>query len=103
VSRSNDHPTSKEQDPVTTLARYRSVDGDRAVTLTVVDGVKRPFALVDCPADTTVAGTHFLLQSYASLEDAQEAAEAHADLAAELGTYEARAVHVGLCSLGDLR
>jgi hypothetical protein len=71
-----------------TLTRYRNQDGDRAVVLTVVDGTDRPYALSDRPADETWAGTHFLLECYATPEDAQEAAERHADACVEQGTYE---------------
>ena len=86
-----------------TLVRYLSCDGRRAVTLTVVDDAERPFVLSDHPDDAARVGTHFLLESYTTREQAQEAAEAHAELAVELGTYEARAINVGICSLGDLR
>lgn len=86
-----------------TLVRYRSTDGDRRVVVLKLPGADRPFALADEPDHDRWAGVHFLLESYATREEAQEAAEAYADLAVELGTYEARAVNVGLCSLGDLR
>jgi len=86
-----------------TLVRYRSTDGHRRVVVLEVPGTDRPFALTDQPDHDRWAGVHFLLECYATREQAQEAAEAHADLAVELGTYEARAVNVGLCSLGDLR
>jgi len=86
-----------------TLVRYTSVDGDRRVVVLEVPGTDHPFALTDEPDHDGWPGVHFLLECYATREEAHEAAEAYADLAAELGTYEARAVNVGLCSLGDLR
>ncbi len=71
-----------------TLTRYRNEDGDRAVVLTVVDGTDRPYALTDKPDGDAWAGTQFLLDSYASREEAQEAAEQHADACVAEGTYE---------------
>jgi hypothetical protein len=71
-----------------TLTRYRNQDGDRAVVLTVVEGADLPFSLTDRPHAERWAGTHFLLDSYATREDAQEAAERHADACEEHGTYE---------------
>ncbi len=71
-----------------TLTRYRNQDGERAVVLTIVDGVDCPYALTDSPADDRWPGTHFLLECYATREEAQEAAEQHADACVAEGTYE---------------
>ena len=71
-----------------TLTRYRNQDGDRGVVLTVVEGVEHPYSLTDRPADDRWAGTHFLLDSYATREEAQEAAEQHAEACVAEGTYE---------------
>lgn len=77
-----------------TLTRYTNRDGNREVILTTDDDPQARFTLTDAPPGAFAApGTYFLLSSYATREDAQEAAEQHADLAAELGTYEAVAAH----------
>ncbi len=78
-----------------TLTRYANQDGDRQVVMTVHAGLERPFALADVPAGGFGApGTHFMLGAHATCEAAQEAAEAHATLCVEEGTYEAWYAHV---------
>ena len=90
------HPEPRSPQPPIpeheTLVRYRNRDGDRQVLLTLADGDLNPFSLSDAPAEYGAPGVYFLLDSYATREAAQEAAEAHADAAVELGTYEARAL-----------
>ena len=77
-----------------TLTRYANRDGERRVVLTVIEGDVLPYSLSDEPSEPHSPGAYFLLDSHATREAAQEAAEAHADLAIEIGTYEARAQRV---------
>jgi hypothetical protein len=77
-----------------TLIRYTNRDGARRVTLTVLDDGDRPYSLSDEPAEANSPGTYFLLDSHATREAAQDAAEEHADAAIEHGTFEARAMRV---------
>jgi len=86
-----------------TMIRYTSVDGDRQVVLTVTPGAARPFALTDAPVRDGAPGVHFLLDAHPTLAAAERAAAQHARLASEVGTYEARAVRVGLCTEEDIR
>jgi hypothetical protein len=80
------------------LTRYRSREGDRAVTLIVTDDGDRPFSLSDRLADDRLPGAHLVLASYATREEAQEAAEQHADACAGRGTLDVwhRHAEVGL-------
>ena len=77
-----------------TLIRYANRDGDRQVTLLVVDSDPLAYSLTDEPYPTNSPGASFLLDRHPTREAAQEAAEEHAAAAIELGTYEARALRV---------
>jgi hypothetical protein len=89
---------------VETLVRYTSIDGERQVILTAADDCARCFALSDVPgAGFAAPGVHFLLGAHATRAEAENAAARHARLASEVGTYEARAVCVGLCREEDVR
>ena len=78
-----------------TLTLYSNRDGDRQVVVVVLHDDELPYTLSDTPAEYGAPGVYFDLDSHATLAEAQEAAEAHADAAVELGTYEARALRVG--------
>lgn len=86
-----------------TLVTYTSRDGDRQVDVVETANADFPFSLSDHPAGGLgVLGVHFLLESFPTLELARQAAEHYAAQAARWGTYEARAVHCGLCTEDEL-
>ena len=73
-----------------TLIRYANQDGDRQVALFELPLTDRPFGLHDVPAaGFGEPGTYFMLDAFTTREEAQEAADAHADLCVREGTYEA--------------
>ena len=62
-----------------------------------------PYGLHDHPAGGFgTTGVHFMLESFPTLEMARAAAELYALQAVAWGTYEARAVHCGLCTARDI-
>ena len=77
------------------LLRYVNRDGDRQVTLHETAG---SYDLCDEPAgEGRRPGVYFFLGGYESRAEADRVAGRHVALAMEFGTYEARAVTVGLC------
>ena len=71
----------------TTLARYENQDGARQVALRVHRDLERPFAIADLPAEGFGAlGTHFMLGTYDTREEAEEAADRHTAICVDEGT-----------------